>query len=272
MKLWYQSMSRHDEQSPYRLALKKVLARAVDPGTEIEIHSIAETAGIADDYRVMEYLDARQVIFNAAQAQLRGYDAFLIGNVTEGGLREAREMTDIPVLGLAETCFNFACVMGANFALITVNDKFTPRLVESVHRYGLAQRLAGIQKMRSDPQDLKRAFAEPAHRRVILEQFAEAAHAASAGGAEVLIPCGGVLMTLLIDEGVHQIERTPVVNGIIELVKFAEMAVKVRALTGRFTSKRLNYAPPSGETLRRIRDYYGPDMYPGADARIKPEL
>jgi hypothetical protein len=28
MKLWYQSLSRHDETSPYRAALKKVLARA----------------------------------------------------------------------------------------------------------------------------------------------------------------------------------------------------------------------------------------------------
>ncbi len=265
MKLWYQSMSRHDATSPYRVALKKVLERAADAGTAIEIHSITETAGIADDYRVMEYLDSREVIFNAARAQVQGYDAFLIGNVTEGGLREAREMTDIPVLGLAETCFGFACVMGANFALITVNDKFTPRLIESVHRYGLAQRLAGIQKMRSDPQDLKRAFAEPTHRRVILEQFAAAGRAAADAGAEVLIPCGGVLMTLLIDEGVHQLGSTPVVNGIIELVKFAEAAVKVRALTGRFTSKRLNYAPPTGETLRRIREFYGPDIYPGAE-------
>ena len=264
MKLWYQSMSRHDDNSPYRVALKKILARAVDPGSEIEIYSITQTAGIADDYRVMEYLDARQVIFNAALAQKQGYDAFLIGNITEGGLREAREMADIPVLGLAETCFNIAGVMGANFALITVNDKFTPRVVESVHRYGFGGRLAGIHKMRSDPQDLKRAFAEPQHRRTILAQFMEAAQAASAGGAEVLIPCGGVLMALLIDEGVHRIERTPVVNGIIELVKFAEMAVKVRALTGRFTSKRLSYAPPTGETLKRIREFYGPDIYPGA--------
>lgn len=265
MRIWYQSLSRHSETTPYRVALKKVLARAVDPGTEIDIHSITETAGIADDYRVMEYMDTREVIHNAAKAQKQGYDAFVIGNVTEGGLREAREMVDIPVLGLAETCFHLACVMGANFALVTVNDKFTPRIVESARRYGLASRLAGIMKMKSDPQDLKRAFAEPGHRQVILSQFAQAAEAVSAEGAEVIVPCGGVLMTLLTEEGVHTVGRTPVLNGIIELVKFAEMAVKTRALTGRFTSKRLNYAPPAGATLKLIRNFYGADMYPGAE-------
>ncbi|MBI4192871.1 MAG: hypothetical protein HY525_20350 [Betaproteobacteria bacterium] len=265
MKLWYQSTSRHDDNNPYRVALKKILARAVDPGSEIEIHSITETAGIAADYRVMEYLDTRQAIFNAAQAQKQGYDAFLVGNILECGLREAREMTDIPVLGLTETSLSFAGAMGANFALITINEKFTPRLVEIIHRYGFGQRLAGIHQLQTNPEDLKRAFAEPQLRRTILAQFTKAAQAASAGGAEVLIPCGGVLTTLLIEQGVHQIERIPVVNGIIELVKFAEMAVKVRALTGRFTSKRLSYAPPTGETLRRIREFYGPDIYPGAE-------
>ena len=41
-----------------------------------------------------------------------------------------------------------------------------------------------------------------------------------------------------------------------------EMAVKLRALTGRFTSKRLAYSAPQGDFLNRIREHYGPDVYP----------
>jgi len=264
MKLWYQSSSRHDDTNPYRIALNKVLARAVDPGTEIEVHAVSETAGIAADYRVMEYLDTRDAIFNAARAQRGGYDAFLVGNSLECGLREAREMVEIPVLGLVESSVNFAAVMGVGFALITINRKFTPRLAEIVGRYGFSQRLTGIHEMRTNPEDLKRAFVEPHLCRSIVSQFEEAAQQALAKGAEVLIPCGGVLTTLLLEQGVHEVERAPVVSGIIELVKFAEIAVKIRALTGRFTSKRLSYAPPSGAILERIREFYGPDIYPGA--------
>ena len=36
----------------------------------------------------------------------------------------------------------------------------------------------------------------------------------------------------------------------------------LRALTGRFTSKRFSYAPPTGDFLERIREHYGPDVYP----------
>lgn len=39
------------------------------------------------------------------------------------------------------------------------------------------------------------------------------------------------------------------------------MAVKLRALTGRFTSKRFVCAPPTGDFLERIREHYGPDGY-----------
>jgi allantoin racemase len=264
MKLWYQSLSRHDAANPYRVALEKLLRDSADPGTTIEVHSIVEAAGIADDYRAMEFLNTREVVMNSAEAERAGCDAFLIGNMTDGGLRESRELVNIPVLGLAETCYHLACVMGANFGLITVNDKYTPRMVENIQRYGLERRMSTIVRLRSDPQALKLSFADPLRKAALLAQFDEAARTAGANGAEVLIPCGGVLMALLASEGIFEVEKMPVINGVIELVKFAEMAVKVRALTGRFTSKRLIYAPPHGETLAKIREFHGLGMYPGA--------
>ena len=53
-------------------------------------------------------------------------------------------------------------------------------------------------------------------------------------------------------------------NGIVELVKMGELAVKLRQRTGRFTSKRGVYAAPTGDFLERIRGAYGPNVYPGA--------
>ena len=66
-----------------------------------------------------------------------GFDAFLIGNIADPGLQEAREIADIPVLGLCELALHVACMMGASFSLVTINAKFTPRIVENVRRYGL---------------------------------------------------------------------------------------------------------------------------------------
>jgi hypothetical protein len=71
-------------------------------------------------------------------------------------------------------------------------------------------------------------------------------------------------MAVLADAGVHQIGSAPVLNGLIAVIKVAELAVAMRQLTGDFTSKHLIYAPPSGELLADVRGAYGAQVYPGA--------
>jgi len=71
-------------------------------------------------------------------------------------------------------------------------------------------------------------------------------------------------MSILAKSGVHAVDRAPVVNGVIGLLKVAEMAVQIRQLTGVFTSKTMMYAPPSGALLGDIRQSYGAEIYPGA--------
>ena len=96
---------------------------------------------------LLEHHDVHEVISNAMQAEREGYDAFLIGNIADPGLREAREIANMPVLGLCESAMHVACMMGANFSFVTINEKFTPRIVENVHRYKLEGRLAAVNRM-----------------------------------------------------------------------------------------------------------------------------
>ena len=65
-------------------------------------------------------------------------------------LREAHQ-AEIPVLGLCESALHVACMMGASFSLVTINEKFTPRIVENVMRYGLKDRLAAVNRMQISP-------------------------------------------------------------------------------------------------------------------------
>ncbi len=264
MKLWYQSLSRQTESTPYGEMLRRVIGAACDPGTTVHMQGVAESAGIGVHYRFLEYHDTREVIYNAMKAEQEGYDAFLIGNISDGGIREAREVVNIPVLGMCETSLHIACMMGANFGLVTISPKWTPRLMENVQRYGLERRLAAVDAMATSPLDLKRCFVEPAHLKYIVEQFNECAQRLLAQGAEVVIPAGGDVIVLLADAGIFEVGGAPILNGIVELVKMGELAVKLKRKTGRFTSKRGGYAAPTGEFLERVRQFYGPDVYPGA--------
>lgn len=264
MRLWYQSLARQTESTPYGEILRKVINSAADSGTRVHVQGVSETAGIGVHYRFLEHHDSGEVIYNAIKAEKEGYDAFLIGNISDAGIREAREMVNIPVLGLSETSLHMACIMGANFALVTLSEKWTPRLLENVHRYGLERRLIGVEALNTSPLDLKKAMIDNKHRETIVGEFMAAAKRLQAKGAEVIIPAGGDVIVFLADAGIYVVERSPIVNGIVELIKMGEMAVKLKAITGRFTSKRLGYAAPTGDFLERVRNFYGPDVYPGA--------
>lgn len=268
MRLWYQTFSRFAAFGQYGDALVRIIEGAVDPGTRIDTKDLSK-GGIADQYRYIEYLDTAEVIANGLRAQREGYDAFLLGNIIDPGIRELRELLDIPVLGLCETTLQVSSMMGATFSLISVNDKFATRVLENVKRYGHEHRLVSVEPMRVDHlPKLASGFSgrpeDAAAREAIFDAFRDAARAGIARGAELIIPAGGVVMSMLTNAGVHDVDGVPVLDGTLILTKMGETAVKLRKLTGTFTSKRMTYAPPCGHVLNEVRVAYGPDIYPGA--------
>ncbi len=264
MKLWYQSLVREMETSPYGAILERVINKCVEPGTEVRLRGIHESAGIGVHYRFLEYHDTREVIYNAMRAEREGFDAFLIGNASDAGILAAREVVNIPVLGLTETSLLVSCMMGATIGIMTVSDKWNARILENVRRCGMEARVAGIEGLNTSPLELKKAMVDASLRDKVVADFMAAARRQLERGAEVIIPAGGDVIVFLADAGIFSVDRAPIVNGIVELVKMGELAVRLKRYTGRFTSKRSTHAAPGGEFLARIRDFYGPDVYPGA--------
>lgn len=266
MRLFYQTlgMSRGSKSGHYGQFLRKLISEAAAPGTTIEIFGLSPHRAVADQYRYLEFQDTCEVLENGLRAEREGYDAFLIGNFFQPGLHELRELLNIPILGLAESAVQMACLMGPTFSLINVNPKFNRRIVDGIQLQGLGGRMVSVEMMTVErPGVFDTAFSDPAVRKTIVDQFTTTARAALDKGAEVLIPAGGSLMAVLIQERLAEVDGAPVLNGITALVKTGEMAVQMRALTGMFTSKRLAYAPPRGKLLADVRAAYGDAVYPG---------
>jgi allantoin racemase len=160
-------------------------------------------------------------------------------------------------------------MQGANFSIITGNEKHAPKIVENIGRYGLKDRLHSVRRMSVERLvDLDAGFSDPALRARLIDEFLSAARESALEGAEVIIPAIGVLMTLLADEGIYCVDdRVPVLSGITALVKMGEAAVRMRSLTGGFwTSKRAMYAPPPPSQIDEMRQFYG-DVYPPEKGR-----
>jgi allantoin racemase len=269
MRFWYQSLTRADAWPAYNAALRRMLAAAADPGTEFEVHGITRRGGVGDQYRSLEFIETVEVLENVAQAEAGGrFDAILLGNIADPGLRAAREMSRVPVLGLCETALLTACQMGTSIGLVVSNDKHHGKVVENVATYGLTARVVTVERMKVDRLvDLDAAFSEGAVRERILGEFQAAAAACVAKGAEVVIPAVGVAMVLIAEAGIVEAGRgAPVLNGAVALLKAGEAAVKLnRLMDGRFTSRRGAYAQPPAEQIEELRRYYGP-IFPGVKA------
>lgn len=265
MKLWYQSMTRPDAWPAYQVALKSVLDAARDAGTEIEVHGIEKRGGVGDQYRYLEFIETAEILENVERATREGFDAFLIGNIADPGLRAAREITDMPVLGLCETSTHLANMTAANFSIVTGNHKHITTVEENILRYGLAAKLRCARPMQVHRLvDLNTGFADPGFGQALIDEFLAAAKANVDDGAECVIPAAGVLMVLLAARGIHEVlPGVPVLNGVTALVKMGEMAVRLKKLSGGvWTSRKSMYAQPPAGQLPELRSYYGP-VYPG---------
>ena len=261
MRIWYQSMTKAGAWPAYNVALREVIASVCDPGTQVEVHGIAGPGGVGDQYRYLESIETQEVLANVERASREGFDAFLVGNICDPGLREAREITDMPVLGLGETSAHFASLVAGNFAVVTGSPKHVPRIAENFRRYGHTHTLHSARSMRMVRLvDLDDGFSDPAAGRGLVDSFLAQSDAACAEGAEAIIPAVGVLMVLLAKAGLHATPAgAPVVNGVKALVKMGETAVRLRAaMGGVWTSRVCTYQQPPASQLAEIRRYYGP--------------
>lgn len=77
----------------------------------------------------------------------RNVDAAIIAAFGDPGLLAARELFDIPVIGMAEAAMLAACTLGRTFAIVTFASALGPWYRECVEMHGLSGRCAGIRML-----------------------------------------------------------------------------------------------------------------------------
>ena len=147
-------------------------------------------------------------------------DAAIVAAFGDPGLFGARELFDIPVVGLAEAAMLAACMLGRRFAIVTFATALGPWYQECVEMHGLSGRCAGIRtldgavKSVSDVQEEKEALLVELAMRTIKET-----------DADVLI-FGGAPLAGLAAKVKRQVP-VPIVDQVQAAVKLAEALVSL---------------------------------------------
>ena len=187
-------------------------------------------ANCAYDNIAVSYEMAKIII---RDEEMGGYDAYVVASFADPGLDAVRELTEKPVVGIAEAAIHFAAFLGYKFTIINSMPRLEKIFMEKVRMVGAADRLASIRLPLHQVSDFLEGSA--AAREMLV---ATARSAIEEDGAEVIILGGGMLAGysdfLTGEVGV------PVLDGVKCAVKLAESM----AALGLKTSKIKSFAPP----------------------------
>lgn len=176
-------------------------------------------------------------------AELDNFDAFVIACYSDHPTVYAvREITDKPVLGIAEATMYIACMLGYKFSIVTTNDEWEPLLWDAVHHYGLTGRCASVRTTGMAVLALESAGEADTYN-LILEG---ARQAIAQDGAEVI--CLGCAGMAGLDKQLEEALGVPVIDGVAGALKLLEGLVGY----GVRTSKRRAYATPARKELLNL--------------------
>src|SRR5262249_56784911 len=96
------------------------------------------------DYYYNKHLMETVVFERVMQAEEEGFDAVIVGCCYDPGVRVARELVDIPVIGPLEASMQMAGYFGHSYTVVTDHHKAVPYLEDMVRLYGLGGNCRGL--------------------------------------------------------------------------------------------------------------------------------
>ncbi|PIE80413.1 MAG: Asp/Glu/hydantoin racemase [Chloroflexi bacterium] len=171
---------------------------------------------------------------------LDDFDAFVIACYSDHPTIYAlREITNKPVLGIAEASMYVACMLGYKFSIVTTNEAWEPLLWDAVRHYGLAERCASVRSTRLPVLALEAASPEETHNLILKT----AQQAVAQDDAEVI--CLGCAGMAGMDKTLQNELNIPVLDGVVCALKLLEGFVGY----GVLTSKKRTYVQPGHKPI-----------------------
>lgn len=173
------------------------------------------------------------------------FDAFINACWGDPGIDACREVTDKPVVGIAEGSMYVANMLGAKFSVATVLPRAKDLIEETVRKTGLESKCASVRCT-----DLSVVETEEA-RDAAAQALLEASEAAiEEDGAEVI--CLGCAGMGKLDKELEKELPVPVIDSTGAAAVLAEGLVQL----GKSTSKIMTYKQPEPKEIKGYPDIY----------------
>ena len=209
---------------------------AASPGTEVM--PVTGTFGARVIATRSEHAIAEHSTLALVSRHATACDAVVIAVSYDTGLRGARELFDIPIIGMTEAGLLTACMLGGRIGLVVFGRRVLPMYQEVVAGYGLAGRVAGWRVIESAA-----AYARGAHPELDRQLVAAANDLVERDFAETVILTGAVMAG--VPARLQPDVPVPLVDGLVCGVRQAELVATLRFPKPRAGS----YASPGNREL-----------------------
>lgn len=178
---------------------------------------------------------AGAILLDTIAAHADNVDAVIVAAFGDPGLNAARELFDLPIVGVAEAAVVTATMLGQQFGIVTFTPAMIPWYREAVERTGLCGRFTGI-RTPAAPMGSIESVRETLREPLLTEVRAAVAE----DGADVVIMGGGPLAGLA-----RQIEGAEAV--LIDPVEAAVKQAEALVALAPFGARAGSFSRPPGK-------------------------
>ncbi|HSB05664.1 MAG TPA: aspartate/glutamate racemase family protein [Thermodesulfobacteriota bacterium] len=222
-----------------------------DKETDITIKDVP--TGIIDP-ELINYLGFRMVndtenIRSMLQAESEGYDAIAGACYFDTGIKGARNLLSIPIVGAAEASMHLACIMGNSFAVVTSEPTWIKEMEHHLKELGFGHSAISYKPVRSltIPFDEFVKCMMSGNFDSVIKNFIEVSKRCLEDDAEVIIAGCGLVSPMLTTKDVREIDGAPIIDPMVVSLKFAELMAKLSKAGISIKSTRGLFTMPSSK-------------------------
>ena len=194
------------------------------------------------DERIAELQIIEEVLKSEQEGQT---DAYVIACFGDPALYALREITDKPVVGIAESAIALAGFICAKFSIVAIMPRMRMKLQELIHRCGAERRVASVRTPNLTVLDFHHDF--EGCKRILINEAKEAIEKDYAEA--IILGCAGMAGFA---EEVQKEVKVPVFDAVASAVKVAEALVDMKLRT----SKILTFKYPESKEIKGMSELF----------------
>lgn len=223
--------------------------RSAGPATTI-VPATARFGTLYVENRI-EAAIASHAVLDAIAEHADGCDAVIISAFGDPGLAAAKELLDMPVVGISEAAFLTAYTLGRRYSMVCLTQRLRTWYMECAREHGLDARMASARALDVPVPDITRA--RETLKELLVEQCLRAV---DEDGAEVIIMAGGP--TAGLTREIRDRVPVPTIDGVSCAVRLAEMLIGLGARPPtRGSFARPPHKPAKGLSAALMRQITG---------------